>query len=330
MAKKRQAAGGVLDHVKYATAHGNQLSQDDLYAIHAATMEVFQQVGIKVLNEKAREVFRKGGCTVEGEIVKIPAHIAEECIAAAPSVVTLAGRNPKNDYTVKQKKVCFICFGEGVNVIDPYTREFRPSVKKDLENNTRVADALDVFPLAYRSVASQDKEPQVQSLHNMEALFHNTSKHIFIGPDGERNARKIIDMAAYIVGGKDKLMERPIVTFNVCPNSPLQLTDLTTDTIILAAEHGIPVNIISMAMSGATSPVPIAGTLVTHNAEVLSGIILAQLVRKGTPCFYASSTTMMDMRYITAPVGAPELGMISNAVAQLSQYYLLPSFVAGG
>lgn len=330
MAKKTRKAEGVLDHIQYAYAYGNQLSQDDLGAIHAATMEVFQNVGIKVLSEKARKIFEEGGCTVEGEIVYIPTHIAEECIRAAPSVVTLAGRNPKNDYIVKQKKVCFICFGEGVNVVDPYTREFRPSTKQDLINNTKVADALDIFPLAYRSVASQDTPPPVQSLHNMEALFHNTSKHIFIGPDGEKNAEKIIDMAAYIVGGREKLAQRPIVTFNVCPNSPLHLTDLTTDTIILAAKNGIPCNIISMAMSGATSPVPLAGTLVTHNAEVLSGIILAQMVKKGAPCFYASSTTMMDMRYITAPVGAPELGMISNAVAQLSQYYLLPCFVAGG
>lgn len=85
-----------------------------------------------------------------------------------------------------------------------------------------------------------------------------------------------------------------------------------------------------MAMAGATSPVTLGGTLVTHNAEVLSVIVLSQLVQKGSPCIYASSTTMMDMRYTTAPVGAPELGMISASVARLAQFYNLPSFVAGG
>ena len=85
-----------------------------------------------------------------------------------------------------------------------------------------------------------------------------------------------------------------------------------------------------MALSGATSSVTLAGTLVTHNAEVLSAVVLSQLTEKGAPVLYASSTSIMDMRHLTTPVGAPELAMISNAVAQLSQYYNLPSFVAGG
>ncbi|MEG0156595.1 MAG: trimethylamine methyltransferase family protein, partial [Anaerovoracaceae bacterium] len=129
--------------------------------------------------------------------------------------------NPKNDYVIKQKKVAFINFGEGVNVVDPYTKEYRRSTKADLARNTLVADSLDVLPVAYRSVASQDQPGEVQALHNIEAMFHNTTKHCFIGPDGEKNASKIIDMAAYIVGGKDELKIRPIVTFNVCPTSPL-------------------------------------------------------------------------------------------------------------
>lgn len=85
-----------------------------------------------------------------------------------------------------------------------------------------------------------------------------------------------------------------------------------------------------MAMAGGSSPVTLGGTLVTHNAEVLSGVILSQLTRKGAPVIYGSSTTMMDLRTTTAPVGAPELGMINAAVAALAQYYLLPSWVAGG
>ncbi len=96
-----------------------------------------------------------------------------------------------------------------------------------------------------------------------------------------------------------------------------------------AARHGIPNNVISMAMSGASSPVTLAGTLVTHNAEVLAGLTLAQLTERGAPTIYGSSTTAMDLRYAAASVGSPELAMISAGVAQLAQRYLLPSFVAG-
>lgn len=328
--RRERGKAGVLDHIQSAMAYGNKLSDDELYAIHAASLEVLMQIGVKVESEEARKLFAEGGCTIEEEIVKIPAHIVEASIQSAPSVVLLAGRNPKNDYIVKQKKVSFISFGEGVNVIDPYTKEYRRSVKSDLERNTRVTDALDIFPCAYRSVASQDKPGSVQALHNMEAMFHNTTKHCFIGPDGKKNIERIIEMAAFIQGGKEELKKRPLVTFNLCPTSPLQLNPTATDALILGARAGLPCNIISMALAGATSSVTLAGTLVTHNAEVLSAVVLSQLAEKGAPVFYASSTSIMDMRHLTTPVGAPELAMISNAVAQLANYYNLPSFVAGG
>jgi len=85
-----------------------------------------------------------------------------------------------------------------------------------------------------------------------------------------------------------------------------------------------------MAMAGGSSPVTLAGTLVTHNAEVLAGIVLNQLTCKGAPVIYGSSTTAMDLRLATASVGSPECAMINAAVAQMARYYLLPSWVAGG
>jgi trimethylamine--corrinoid protein Co-methyltransferase len=127
----------------------------------------------------------------------------------------------------------------------------------------------------------------------------------------------------------DELRRRPLVSALVCPTSPLELHTHTAEIIIECAKAGVPVNVLSMAMSGASSPVTVGGTLVTHNAEVLSGIVLAQLTAKGAPVIYGSSTTTFDLTYATAPVGAPELGMISAGVAALARKYLLPSYVAG-
>lgn len=328
--KRIKTDGYTMDNISHAMLKPNKLNKDELETIHTASLEILEQTGIKVQSKTARNVFESGGATVDGEWVRIPSRLTEDSIKTAPSEILLAGRNKKNDYEIKQNKVAFINFGEGVNVIDPYTREYRMSTKADIGNITLVTDSLDIFPVAYRSVASQDKNPHVQSLHNTEVMFHNTSKHIFTGPDGAKNALKIIDMAAAVVGGKDILKQRPIITFNVCPTSPLQLTPSASDVIIVAAKAGVPCNVISMALSGATAPVTLAGTLVTHNAEVLAAVVLSQLTCKGAPILYGSSTTIMDFRHITTPVGAPELAMISNAVAQLAGYYLLPSFVAGG
>ena len=128
----------------------------------------------------------------------------------------------------------------------------------------------------------------------------------------------------------DELRRRPLVSALVCPTSPLELHTHTAEIIIECAKAGVPVNVLSMAMSGASSPVTVGGTLVTHNAEVLSGIVLAQITNPGTPVIYGSSSTTFDMRHGTAVVGVPEMAMISAAAADLANYYGLPSYVAGG
>ncbi len=307
-------------------------SQDELYAIHCATLDVLQHTGISVKSKEAQEIFAAGGAKVDpkDDIVKIPPYMVEEAVRSAPKTILLAARDPKKDYILESKRVGFVNFGEGTNVIDPVTRKYRPSKKQDVANAAKMSDYLSEMDISYRAVVAQDYPGPAQALHNAEAIFPNTSKHFFIGADGVKNARKLIDMAAVVTGGCEKLKERPLISFNVCPTSLLKLIPECTDVVIEAARAGIPVNIISMAMAGATSPVTLAGTVITHNAEVLSTIVLSQLACKGAPCIYGSSTTIMDMRKTTAPVGSPELGMISAAVAKMAQYYNLPSFVAGG
>lgn len=307
-------------------------SDDELYAIHCATLDVLQNSGIKVISTEAQGIFVAGGATVDPgtTIVRIPPHMVEEAIRSAPGTILLAGRNPKNDYVISNRSVAFTNFGEGVKVIDPYTRKSHSSSKKDLKDATRICDALENITVYERALGADDVPAQVQTIHNAEAIFNNTTKHCFIGAGCGYNVKKIIEMASIIMGGKENLRKRPIYTPLCCPNSPLTLNPDTTEIIIEAARAGIPINVLSMALSGATGPVTLAGTLVVHNAEVLSGLVLCQLVNKGNPFVYGSSTTMMDLRFTTAGVGAPELGMISAAVAKLAQYYLLPSFVAGG
>lgn len=308
------------------------LTDAEMDTLHLATLDVLRNTGIRVESRQALDLFADGGADVdyESSLVRIPGYMVEDAVRNAPSTLRLAGRNPQKDFVVEGSRVGFVNFGEGVAVIDPVTREYRKSKKQDVADAARLSDCLEELDISYRAVTSLDYDSKVQSLHNAEAIFPNTTKHFFIGADGIENCRKIIQMAAEVAGGVEALKRRPLISFNVCPTSPLRLIPDCTDVIIEAARAGIPSNIISMALAGATTPVTLAGTLVTHNAEVLSAVVLSQLAQKGAPVLYGSSTTMMDLRYSTTPVGAPELGMISASVANLARYYMLPSFVAGG
>lgn len=309
----------------------NVLSDDELYAIHCATLDVLWHTGVRITSKEAQDIFDAGGAIVERSTntVRIPPYVAEDAIKSAPSTVLLAARNPKNDFVIESNRTGFTNFGEGINIIDLFTKKYRPSNKQDVADTARMCDAMSEIDVYERAVSAQDVPPLVAPLHEAQVAFKNTSKHLFMGCGNGKNLRTLVKMGEAVVG-KENFKKRPIYSSIVCPTSPLQLVPECCEVIIESARAGITCNILSMALSGGSSPVTLAGTLITHNAEVLSGIILSQLTCKGSPVIYGSSTTIMDMKSTTAAVGAPELGMINGAVAKLAQYYLLPSWVAGG
>ncbi len=309
----------------------NVFSQEALDRMHHATLEVLWYEGVKVYSDLALKIYDGGGCTVDkkNRTVYIPPHVVEDCVRSAPSTVLLAARDPKDDVVLDGTRVNFCNFSKGVLAVDPYTGQIRKSTKQDEANVAVLVDYLDQYDLLDVAVEARDTDPRTANLECYEAMVSNSTKHSTQSPHSLAEAEKLIEMAAAVVGGREKLRHRPITSATVCPQSPLSLSEETCEAIITYAKHGVPMDVLSMAMAGGTSPVTLAGTLVTHNAEVLSGIVLAQLTNRGTPNMYGSSSTIMDLRLASASIGCPELGMISAGVCKLAQYYKIPSYVAG-
>ena len=310
----------------------NGLTNDELDDIHRATLDVLEKTGIFIETDEAREVFDGAGAKIDrkNKIVKIPAQLVEDAIQSAPSKILLAGRDPKHDKVLEVGRVHFTNFSEGIEVVDPFNGERRTPVKDDLAQAAKLVDYLDEIDVCEKAVGSSDVPREVLPLHNAEAMLTNTTKHCCVGPGSGYLLRKLVQMAGAISGGIKNFKERPILSFTTCPVSPLKLINECCEIIMEAAKTGSIINILSMAMAGGTSPVTLAGTLVTHNAEVLGGITLNQLVQKEAPVIYGSSTTAMDLKIGAASVGTPECAIISGAVARLARYYALPSYVAGG
>ncbi len=310
----------------------NVFNEEELEDIHLTTLEVLQKTGVFVGDEEAMEIYEGAGAIVDRKtkVVKIPPLVVEEAIQSTPSKFIACGRTPKNDVVLERNRVTFTNFGEGIKIIDPYTGEYRDTVKADTANAARLVDYLDNLDTYERIMASHDAPMETIALHNAEASLTNTSKHHWLGPVNGYCSRKIVDILTAIVGGRDTLRERPLLTFVTCPGSPLTYSKEHCEILIEAARCGLAVNIISMTMAGASAPVTLAGTLVVLNAEVLGSIVLNQLVCKGSPVIYGSSTCPMDLWRTTASVGSPECGMITAGAAQLARKYALPCFAAGG
>ena len=312
-------------------------TEDDIREIDYATKEVLSTYGVQVSDDEGLQIFKDAGCEVDFEtkMVKIPLKIINQALASAPNKFYLYGREER--HTIEQThmgSVNYTCFGTGIQMCDYLGDgkfETRDSTEADLANCAKIVDWAENINYFSLAVSARDWAGKgAEDVHEMLTSIKNTSKHFHhIDPVADNVEFYWEMLKAYYGGDEQMARDRPLMSMLVCPTSPLELSYNASQVIIKGARFGIPVNVLSMAMSGASSSIHLAGTLVTHNAEILSGIILSQLVNPGAKVFYGSSTTTFDLRYGTAPVGSPELALISSAVAKLGQYYGLPVFVAG-
>ena len=308
------------------------LTPEDVALVHQETLDVLARTGVYVEDEEAWDILGDGGCTVDRGtgMVQLPPQVVEDALAACPQRVLLAGRTEEHDVWLEAGgPVRFTNFDEGIRYVDPRSGELRVPHKDDVADVARLIDALPEIVTYEAAIGPQDVPVATASVHGCEAALLNTLKPVGVEAVDRLEARACIALAAEVVGGADRLAERPIIGFGVCPVSPLKLTRDACEVIVESARANLSDVVLSMAMSGGSAPVTLAGTLVQHNAEVLAGLTLAQLTERGAPCIYGSSTTAMDLRYASASVGSPELALISACAAQIARQYRLPSYIAG-
>jgi len=321
----------MSDKFQYKEVQYAPFTKEDIEKIHESSMELMSEYGIRAAGDEAHEIFSAGGCEIdkENDMIKIPRNVVIDCIESAPSTYMLYGRDTDKCYEMGGPETQYSTFSTGVSVYDLETDELHESTLDDLKDIVRMADSLDEMAKASLTVAAQDLEPNTRPFYEFEAIVSNTTKHFSHDAEGGAKTKRLIEMAAAVRGGYEELKEKPLITTGCCPNSPLELPLNETEQIIESAKAFVPINILSMGLCGGTTPMTLTGSIMITNCEVLAGIVLSQLTNKKTPVMYGSSTTIMDMKTTTTPVGAPEHAMISSGAAQVGNYYGIPTYVGG-
>lgn len=303
------------------------LSQSDIQRIHAATLEIIATVGVKFPLPRALDILEAYGATIDRNIsiAKIPAHAIEKALKSAPPVYTLAARDPAQDLLMDGKHVFLGTDGCGVEVMDLFTSELHRSSKADVAACARLADALEEISFWWAMVSAQDCPPQSRGLHELEAAWNNTTKHLQTESLLHRGEMKAaIEMATAIAGSRDALRQRPILSIMQCTISPLAHDPGSLEAGLTAAEAGLPVGYMTMASCASTGPATPAGNLVVGNAEVISALALMQMAFPGAPVYYAAAQTAMDLRSGAYTGGGPEDFLFGAATNQLADFYNVP------
>lgn len=314
----------------------NILTPEEVRRIHAATLDVIENVGVRFPSQKVLDIWEAHGAKVDREtsIVKAPGNLIEKALKSAPPAYALAARDPSQDLMMDGNHVFLGTDGCGVEVIDIYSGERRRSCLKDVGEIARIADFLEEIAFHWVAVSAQDRPPHTRGLHELKAVWENSTKHVQTESIySEKEARAAVEMAAAVAGGRDALRKRPVLSLMQCTAPPLGHDGGSLEAALVGAEAGVPVGFMTMASCLTTGPATVAGTLVVGNAEVIAGTALIQLAYPGAPVFYAAAQTASDLRTGSYTGGGPEDYLFGAATNVLSDFYDIPlsmgSFATG-
>jgi len=306
------------------------LSSDDLELIHLSTLEVLRRTGIAVKEPKAVEVFKKIGCFVDGERVRIPAHLVERALRATPPRVAMSGRNGNPAMFLEDNNVYFGTGSDTPHISDLKTKKRRLTVLKDIQDVAKVVDFLPELSFLMCSGIASDVNPKISDLHHFGAMVNHTEKPVVFTAWSLDNLKAIIRMAEAVAGGAKELRASPFLALYTEPISPLTLAAESTQKLMFMAEKALPVVFTPGLLTGATGPITIAGGIVQANAEMLGGYVLAQSIREGMPFIYGGGVFPIDMATGLLRYAAPEGLLATSAVTDMARFYRLPMFSFAG
>jgi len=307
-------------------------SDEEMTAIHSASMEVLEDVGTVVHHDEALELLRQAGAYVkENQRVFIPTALAEWAIRKAPSRITVYDRNGTSSMFLEDANVYYGTGSDVPYLLDSFTGERRDFRYKDVEDAVRLVDALPNIDFTMSNGLAPDVPTATQYQHKYAAMVRNTIKPQVITAANREVLSDITDIAATVVGGRDELSRKPIYLLYDEPTSPLVHSVDALDKLLFMAENRLPTNYAPGMMAGGTGPVTMAGAITLANAEILTGLVIHQLKKPGAPFVFGAGMSPMDMQSMQPTYSAPEAMMTQAGLCQIGRsLYRLPTWGFGG
>ncbi|WXG44690.1 MAG: trimethylamine methyltransferase family protein [Promethearchaeati archaeon SRVP18_Atabeyarchaeia-1] len=303
------------------------LPREAIEEIYENALYVLSATGVIFKSKRAVETLGRAGADadVPTGVVKFPRDLVKNSVESCPESFKLHYRDGSRELLVGGDNVYFNPGSAALNLLDARTNASRKPVTKDFVEFIKVAEELPNIHAQSTALVCSDIPQEIADRYRLYLVLKHSVKPIITGTftlDGTLAMKNMLSLA---VGGDKNLASRPTAIFDCCPSPPLLFSEITSESLIDCAKYSIPVELISMPLMGATGPITIAGSLVQHTAETLSGIVLAQSVKKGCPVVYGGSPSAFDMHYGTTPMGASETILIDLAYAEIGKWLGLPT-----
>lgn len=308
------------------------LTEEQVEAVHDASLRLLGRTGARFDHAVARKRLVELGAVPHPSrtnVLTFPRSVVEEAIRKIPRYGTYYARDPRNDVTFDGEHTYSHALGGNPAMLDLETDLMRSSTLRDVEEASRVQDALEHCHTVSPLVVATDVPAPVHVLKTMQAMLENTSKSVSGYALRTAEVEILLQMGAAVAGGEEAFRKRPIFTLYGSPSSPLTYDEHVCDVILLGASNGVPVDIVPCPIAGGTAPLSLAGGLTQQNAELLAGVMLLQTVDPKIPTQYSGRLSLLDLRSGKNLWGLPELGLVSAATVQIAHRYHMTADVYG-
>jgi len=283
--------------------------------------------GIQVKNDEALSLLAESGAQVdmESKIAKIPEKIARQALESRPSEFFLYNLDGEQVVQYGGDSVQFTPGSGGITILDRETQKQRQALTEDFVNFVKLVEMLPQVDAQSTVFITCDVPKEIGDLYRLYLALNYMRKPIITGAFEKETWWTMKDMLVAVMGSEEVLAAKPVAVFDACPSPPLKWSDITCQNLIDCANHDIPAQLISMPMAGATAVVTLAGAVVQHTAECLSGVTIHQLANPGAPVVWGGSPATFDMRKGTTPMGAIGTWMINCAYIEVGKALGMPT-----
>jgi len=308
------------------------LSEREIQSIHDAALGILRDTGIMVHHDGALGLMAQAGARVDKDsrIARLPEKLVMDSIEQAGKKYVLYGRNPQRTARFGYGDLVLMSSPGQYSWIDTDSGERRAATIRDAREAIKLGDALSNITIVGSMAQPEQVSQAWRDVYLTAELVKGTSKPTRCWVKNGRTARYILQIYRTVAGGDASLREKPMVEAFLEPISPLQLPKDGLDIVREFAQAGQPVSIGPMAMTSATAPATLAGTLAQENAEILAGLVVTQLFAPGTPITYGGIPHIMDPRTSICSFGSPEQGLMAVAMVQMARHYGFPVYINVG
>jgi len=305
------------------------LTKDEIETIHTHSLELLETIGVKVESPEARAFLKENGCFIANEnshFIKFPSELVENNLKTVPNSFSLWGPDGSFHFDVNTNSVNFATVGTPVKIYDPSNKKgIRKTLLSDNINQIRIVDSLKNIICSHVDIWPNDVPYTELHWHALHAWAKHSFKPYGLGCLGRIASQDMMNITSIIIGDGEELKKKPRLIGFYNPTSPLIHNQLLLNGMFVFVEYNQPIIIAPAASAGSTAPVTLAGLLIQANMEIISAIVLTQLINPGSPVLYSSMSAPMDPSTGNVAWGSIETGLITAATAQMARFYNIPS-----